>query len=211
MESKQPAKPSKIVTEARAAAQRAKLDAQAQERRLAPEVTTASRRTKEKQEGSLARRRARTTIERAIEDFLGDQEGGNHSVKTVQWHQTSLGLLRSFLEEERGITLLAEIDAPAISAWFAHLRKTPGSRGKLRCERTVQTYARSARAFCHWLVRCESIDHNPFDRVVFPKVGKPLIRTIEPEEFEQLLLACTPPGEVGPLADRAAARNRAIL
>jgi integrase len=46
---------------------------------------------------------------------------------------------------------------------------------------------------------------------VFPKVGKPLIRTIEPEEFELLLLACTPLGEVGALADRAAARNRAIL
>ena len=60
-------------------------------------------------------------------------------------------------------------------------------------------------------MRREIIEHNPFDRVVFPKVGKPLIRTIEPEEFELLLLACTPPGEVGPLVDRAAARNRAIL
>ena len=28
------------------------------------------------------------------------------------------------------------------------------------------------------------------------KVGKPLIRIIEPEEFERLLLACTPPGEM---------------
>jgi integrase/recombinase XerD len=60
-------------------------------------------------------------------------------------------------------------------------------------------------------VRRETIERNPFDRVTFPKVGKPLIRTIEPEEFERLLTACTPPGEVGPLADRAAARNRAIL
>jgi site-specific recombinase XerD len=47
--------------------------------------------------------------------------------------------------------------------------------------------------------------------VVFPKVGKPLIRIIEPEEFEKLLQACTPDHEVGPLVDRAAARNRAIL
>ena len=62
-----------------------------------------------------------------------------------------------------------------------------------------------------WLVRREIIDRNPFDRVVFPKVGKPLIRTIEPEESERLLLACTAPGEVGLFADRAAARNRAIL
>jgi site-specific recombinase XerD len=89
--------------------------------------------------------------------------------------------------------------------------ETPTGRGSIRSERTIQTYARSARAFFHWLVRRETIERNPFDRVVFPKVGKPLIRIIEPEEFEQLLLACTPPGEMGRLADRAAARNRAIL
>ena len=106
---------------------------------------------------------------------------------------------------------MGEVDAPDINAWFAYMRKTPGSRGKPRSERTIQTYARSARAFFHWLVRRETIERSPFDRVVFPKVGKPLIRTIEPEEFERLLLACTPPGEVGPFVDRAAARNRAIL
>jgi site-specific recombinase XerD len=213
MVSKQPMKPSKHVTEARAAAQRAKLDGQAETRQLAAQQTAKPNHAKRKREPAdpLARRRAATTLTRAVEDYLSDHEGGNHSPKTLQWHSTSLGLLGSFLEEERQITLVAEVDAPDISAWFAHLRKTPGSHGKLRAERTVQTYARSARAFFHWLVRQEIIDRNPFDRVVFPKVGKPLIRTIEPEEFEQLLLACTPPGEVGQLADRAAARNRAIL
>ena len=52
---------------------------------------------------------------------------------------------------------------------------------------------------------------NPFDRVVFPKVGKPLIQTITDEEFEKLLLACAPPNEEGRFAERAAVRNRAIL
>ena len=166
---------------------------------------------KHRQESLLARRRAGTTLERAVADYLLDHEGGNSSRKTLQWHQTALGLLRSFLEEERGITLVGEVDAPDINAWFACMRKTPTSRGKVRSERTIQTYARSARAFFHWLVGRETIERNPFERVAFPKVGKPLIRTIEPEEFERLLVACTPPGEVGPLADRAAARNRAIL
>jgi site-specific recombinase XerD len=150
-------------------------------------------------------------VERAIEDYLTDQEGGNHSAKTLEWRRTALGLLKSFLKEERAITLVGEVYAPDINAWFVHLRKTPGGHGKMRSERTVQTYARSACAFFHWLVRQEIIERNPFDRVTFPKMGKPLIRPIEPEEFELLLLACTPPGEVGPLADRAAARNRAIL
>lgn len=215
MSSKQPGKPSDQVTQARAAAQRAKLEAQAEARRSSTaeqEATTPKKaKSKKDQKQLLANRRATTTIERAIEDYLADHEGGNHSNKTLEWHHTALGLLKSFFIEEREITLVGEIDAPDINAWFVHMRKTKGAHGKIRSERTIQTYARSARAFFHWLIRRETIDRNPFDRVTFPKVGKPLIRPIEPEEFERLLLACTPPGEVGPLADRAAARNRAIL
>ncbi len=160
---------------------------------------------KQQQASLLARRRAATTVESTIADYLLDHEGGNSSLKTLQWHQTALGLLCHFLQDERGITLVGEVDAPDINAWFASMRKTPTSRGKVRTERTIQTYARSARAFFHWLVRCETIERNPFDRVRFPKMGKPLICTIEPEEFERLLVACTPPGEVGPMADRAPA------
>lgn len=216
MATPRPGKPSPQVTEARAAAQRAKLDAQDEQRRQQQQATaktTGTQRTtaKKNPQQVLAKRRAATTMERAIADYLLDHEGGNSSKKTLQWHQTALGLLRDFLSEERAISLVAEVDAPDINAWFAHMRKTPASRGKVRSERTIQTYARSARAFFYWLVHREILERNPFDRVAFPKVGKPLIRTIEPEEFERLLLACTPPGEVGPLADRAAARNRAIL
>ncbi len=91
------------------------------------------------------------------------------------------------------------------------MRSTPAARGKVRSERTIQTYARSARAFFHWLVRRGTLENNPFERVVFPKVGRPLIQTITTEEFERLLLACAPPHETGPYAERAAVRNRAIL
>lgn len=209
MENRSRIRPSKRVTAARAAAQRAKLDALDEERQeQPPEARPASPARKKP---ALPKRRSMTTIDLAVLDYLQDHEGGNHSKKTLQWHQTSLGLFQQFLATERGITLVGEIDSSDVSAWFTFLRKTPTNRGKIRSERTIQTYARSARTFCNWLVSREFIDRNPFDRVVFPKVGKPLIRMIEPEEFEQLLLACSPPGEVGGLADRAAARNRAIL
>jgi len=215
MATSRPSKPSPQVTEARAAAQRAKLDAQdeQQQQQQTTAKTTGTQRTTAKKHSQqvLAKRRAATTMERAIADYLLDHEGGNSSKKTLQWHQTALGLLRDFLFEHRGISLVAEIDAPDINAWFAHMRKTPASRGKVRSERTIQTYARSARAFFHWLVHRETPASNPFDRVTFPKVGKPLIQTIEAEEFERLLLACTSSNESGPIADRAAARNRAIL
>jgi site-specific recombinase XerD len=204
------------VTEARAAAQRVKLDAQAEIREQgATEAKEAAAlkkaRGKKEQQRLQASRRATTTIAHAVDDYLLDHEGGNHSDKTLEWHRTALGLMRTYFEKERGITLVGEVDASDINAWFAHMRKSPGGHGKPRSERTIQTYARSARAFFHWLVRRETIGSNPFDRVVFPKVGKPLIHTIDAEEFERLLLACAPPNETGPFAERAAVRNRAIL
>jgi site-specific recombinase XerD len=155
-----------------------------------------------------AKRRVIATL---IDAYLQDHIGGNHSEKTLEWHCTALGLLRRFLEEELAITQIDDVEADDISAWFAHLRSTPAAHGKVRSERTIQTYARSARAFFHWLIRRGTLQSNPFERVVFPKVGKPLIQTITSEEFEQLLLACAPPHETGPFAERAAVRNRAIL
>jgi integrase/recombinase XerD len=202
------------VTEARAAAQRVKLDAQAEAREQETLTSAAAlkKARNKKEQGKLqAARRATATIARAIDDYLLDHEGGNHSPKTLEWHRTALGLMRSYFERERGITMVGEIEAADINAWFAHMRKSPGGHGKPRAERTIQTYARSARAFFHWLVRRETIGANPFDRVTFPKVGKPLIQTIDADEFERRLLACAPPHETGPIAERAAVRNRAIL
>ncbi len=160
------------VTEARAAAQRVKLDAQAEiHEQGATEAKEAAAlkkaRGKKEQQRLQASRRANTTIAHAVDDYLLDHEGGNHSDKTLEWHRTALGLMRTYFEKERGITLVGEVDASAINAWFAHMRKSPGGHGKPRSERTS----------------------NPFDRVTFPKVGKPLIHTIDAEEFERLLLA----------------------
>ncbi len=204
---------SRKVTEARASAQRAKLDAQAEERRHSAEQTAKTKPSPATGKRGRERPGSRrgTTIEQAIADYLLDHAGGNHSPKTIEWHRIALGLLRAYLEKERKISLIEDIDAPDLNGWLAHMRTTPGSRGKPRSERSIQTYARSARAFFHWLVRRELITGNPFDRVTFPKVGKPLIQTIDADEFERLLLACTPPHESGPFAERAAVRNRAIL
>src|SRR5258708_9512970 len=52
---------------------------------------------------------------------------------------------------------------------------------------------------------------SPSNRVKMPKVGKPVIRIIEFDEFERMLKACAPPHEVGPITDCNAARNRAIF
>src|SRR5947209_12747477 len=181
------------VTENRAKAQRAKLDKQA-ENRLAQEQEQASQKTQQKKTLRQDLQARRRTIETLMEAYIQDHIGGNRSPKTIEWHRIALGLLRAFLEE-LDITQIDDVEADDISTWFTHMRQTPGANGKIRTERTIQTYARSARAFFHWLVFRGTIEVNPFDRVVFPKVGKPLIQTITDEEFEQLLLACAPPNE----------------
>jgi site-specific recombinase XerD len=150
-------------------------------------------------------------IDLAIESFMQDLIGANCSPKTIEWHQTALGFFQQYLQSARQILPVTRMTATDVSGWFAWLRQTPGAQGKPRTPRTVETYARSARAFCNWLVKCAYLERSPFETVTFPKVGKPLIRLIEPEEFERLLLACRPSGEIGHLVDRAAARNRAIL
>jgi site-specific recombinase XerD len=200
------------VTQARARAQRAKLDAQAQTHHQRQEAQEAvARQTQRKKADRQEVQANRRLIGPLVEAYLQDHIGGNSSEKTIEWHRTALGLLHCFLQKELDINQIEEIEADDISAWFAHLRSTPAARGKVRSERTVQTYARSARAFFHWLVHRGLLQSNPFDRVVFPKVGKPLIQTITADEFEKLLLACAPPHETGPFAERAAVRNRAIL
>ena len=201
------------VTEARALAQRAKIDVQKRER--TPQTIESNIRQKaygkSSQQDRQAGCQAALTIEMAIDDYLQDHEGGNHSDKTLEWHSTSLGLLRTYLAQEREVTLVSEVDARDISGWFASMRKVPGQHGKIRSERTIQTYARSVRAFFNWLVRNAAIEINPFSQVTFPKVGRPLIQTITTEEFERLLQACTSPRETGEFAERAAVRNHAIF
>jgi site-specific recombinase XerD len=199
------------VTEQRAKAQRTKLDAQAEARHFQDEKETAARQTQNKKKTRQDLQAKRRLIETLIEAYIQDHIGGNHSEKTLEWHRTALGLMRLFLQEQLDITQIDDVEAEDISAWFAHMRQTPGGHGKMRSERTIQTYARSARAFFHWLVRRGTLESNPFEHVVFPKVGKPLIQTITVEEFEKLLYACAPPNEAGPFAERAAVRNRAIL
>ncbi len=43
--------------------------------------------------------------------------------------QEAIGLLRLFLEKELAITQIDEVEVDDISAWFAHLRTTPGATG----------------------------------------------------------------------------------
>jgi hypothetical protein len=136
-----PKRGSKQVTEARARAQRAKLDTQKQERAGASVASNTHPKAKGKgtQRDLQAKRRAATTIARAVEDYLQDHEGGNHSDKTLEWHKISLGLMQTYLEQEREITLVGEIDAPDISGWFSSWDRSGLNWSNLIGKRSLST------------------------------------------------------------------------
>src|SRR3982074_2746571 len=73
------------VTQARAKAQRTKIDRQEEQRRQQQEALHEGDEKGEKPSSQTvqARRRAKMTVERAIGDYLDDHVGGNHSDKTL--------------------------------------------------------------------------------------------------------------------------------
>jgi hypothetical protein len=150
------------------------------------------------------------TLEQAIQDYLGDQKRHHRRPKTLEWHEQALGLFQRYLLIEHQCTLLDQITEMQVGSWFAALPLMPTAIGTHRSPGTVASYARSARAFCQWLVRHQYLPATPFAHLDLPRMENHVPRLLEPEEWEQLLLACHPPMETGVIANQAAARNRAI-
>jgi site-specific recombinase XerD len=151
------------------------------------------------------------TLEHAIQDYLEDLKRHQRRPKTLEWHTQALRLFQRYVLIEHECVLLDEMTQELVRGWFVALPLMPTATGALRTPNTVESYARSVRAFCHWLVRHRSLPATPFADLQLPPVENRLPHLLEPEEWEQLLLACHPPKETDALADQAAARNRAIL
>jgi site-specific recombinase XerD len=102
--------------------------------------------------------------------------------------------------------------AASLRTWLTELSVAPSARtGATRTLSTVAAYARSARAFCNWLVRQGHVSEAlfPQDAVPQPEGGQP--QTVKPEAFLHLLRACQLPGEQGGHNAGMTLRNRAIL
>jgi integrase/recombinase XerD len=160
---------------------------------------------------ALQARLAPLSIEWAIQLYLQEHREAGSSPKTLEWHQTALGLFQQYLVSERHLSWLCQITQSGVQGWLAFLRDAPSAPEMGRCATTIFTYARSARAFCHWIVRKGYLEQTPFVKGVMPKAEQKVLHLIEPDEFERLLLACHAGAESDVSAERAAVRNRAIL
>jgi hypothetical protein len=64
----------------------------------------------------------------------------------------ALGHLQQYVLTECHLHLVNQISETTMRNWLASLAQAPTTRGSQRSASTIETYTRSARAFCRWLV-----------------------------------------------------------
>jgi len=151
------------------------------------------------------------TIEQAVQKYLEDQRSHHRRPKTLEWHEHALELFRHYLLTEHHCLQLCQITEAQVRGWFVFLSQMRSARGSVLQTSTVESYARSARAFCQWLVRHKYLHVTPFAHLALPRLETRVLQPLATEEWERLLQACHSARKCRVLAERATARNRAIL
>ena len=173
-----------------------------------PAPGTSSSTTGEHEAGHLAL----TTLEQAMAAYVQEMRACGRNPKTLQWHQTSLGALRRYLWRQFRLTGVCSLTMASLRTWLTDLSIAPSARtGVTRTVNTVAAYARSARAFCNWLVRQGYVSETLFPKDAVPKAQRGLPQAVEPEAFVHLLRACQLAGSPGGQNAGMTVRNRAIL
>jgi len=160
---------------------------------------------------SSPEKRQRLTIERAIQDYLQAHRTVGHRPKTLEWHQMVLGHFQQYVLTKYHLLLVNQITDTTICSWLASLAQTPTRRGSPRAASTIETYARSARAFCGWLVERGTLSCTPMSERAFPRTSVPLPHVVSPATFEQAMRAGFSKQVQARGAKRLIARDRALL
>jgi site-specific recombinase XerD len=153
----------------------------------------------------------RLTIERAIQEYLQAHREVGHRPKTLEWHHMALGHLQQYLLNECHLHLVNHISETIMRNWLAFLAHTPTTRGSQRSASTTQTYARSARAFCRWLVEQGTLSCSPMSEQAFPRTTVPLPRFVSSATFDQAMRKGFPWKGKAPGAKRTTLRDQALL
>jgi site-specific recombinase XerD len=153
---------------------------------------------------------AMMTIDHAITLFFQGKRTKNWERKTREWHEASLGQLRRYVAW-RKLLLLSSLTPYEIRGWLTFLRTEALVTGTFRVQSTISIYARSAHAWCAWLVEQGYLKRSPFAQMPFPQGKKRRLRLIEQEVFERMLAACHAAQTEHASGGYATTRNQAIL
>ena len=155
-----------------------------------PHVTRAS--AKQESCAPTQRRVRHQTIVHTIHSYLQAHRQARHRPKTLEWHQTVLHQLQDYLLLERHLLHVSQITETDLRAWITSVSQTPTPVGRARSPSTIETYARSARAFCAWLVHQGVLPYSPMSEESFPRASVPFPHVVSPETFEQFVQASCP-------------------
>lgn len=150
-------------------------------------------------------------LDQAIAAYLQEQVDAKRGPKTLQWHQTALGQLRTYLYTQQQSQELDGLTETMVQQWLDALRTTPTALGTLRSSTTISTYARSVRAFGNWLVRTSRRSHPLFSSQRCPSSCPKQVKLVESETFRRLLQVGELATEAEVSAEEAEASNRALL
>ncbi len=153
----------------------------------------------------------RLTIERAIQEYLQAHREVGHRPKTLEWHHMALCQLHKYVLTECHLLLVNQITETTTCSWLEFLAQTPTTRGSQRSASTIETYARSARAFFGWLVERGTISCSPMSERAFPRTSVPFPHVVSPATFDQVMRASFSRKTKAPGAKHMAARDRALL
>jgi hypothetical protein len=129
----------------------------------------------------------RLTIERAIQEYLQAHREVGHRPKTLEWHHMALGHLQQYLLNECHLHFVNQITETTMRGWLASVAQSPTTRGALRSASTVETYTRSARAFCGWLLERGTLLCSPMNERIFPRTSVPLPHFVSSATFDQVM------------------------
>src|SRR5205823_3613045 len=122
-----------------------------------------------------------------------------------------LSHLQAYLRTECHLLLVNQITETIICRWLAFLAQTPATTDKQRSASTIETYARSARAFFGWLIERGVLWCSPMSERVFTRTSVPLPHFVSSATFEQVMRAGFSQKAKAHGAKCMAARDRALL
>jgi len=123
----------------------------------------------------------------------------------------ALGHLQQYVLNECHLHFVNQITETSMRNWLTSLAQTPTTRGAQRSASTIETYARSALAFCRWLVERGTLSCSPMSEQAFPQTTVPLPRFVSSATFDQMIRTGFPRKGKAPGARRTALRDQALL
>jgi site-specific recombinase XerD len=121
-------------------------------------------------------------LSQLVETYVLHLESEGRSSKTLDWHRSCLRKFSLWLTESGTSENPDDWTAATIRAYLVSLMRMTKADGTPLSATSVNTYACSLRAFCHWLEVEEFAERNVMERVkspALPKLVKPVLGSDE--------------------------------